>query len=236
MGSRRARIVVESTTKISFSIVASLGVTAMTAIVVGCGDAPSSDAFVLVTDAATNDDASSGDARVDGAIDASLDVVDTALPPVDTTPPPFDVVGGCPGGSTREGDCPSVCTGGCTGDLCRILCNTINACSATTIACPPERKCVVQCVGLDACSGSTVKCADSAPCAVQCGGTSSCRTLTVDCPPSAGCDLSCGATSACGNAILHCSDGSCLAECSGFPVGPVHVSCGASCACTNKCG
>src|SRR5438067_2395077 len=59
--------------------------------------------------------------------------------------------------------------------------------------------------------------------------------VAFNCPRNAGCDLSCTATSSCSNVNVVCSDGACGAGCPGFASGPVHVECGASCACDDKC-
>ena len=221
----------------SSSIFVRLSFAVFACALVACGSAPSEDAF----NGGPSDASSGGDsANVDGSNDDTTSddtsVADDTSPGIDTEPPPFDTIGGCPTGSTDPGgDCPSQCTGGCAGDLCRIACSTPNACDGETIECPSGKKCVVQCNGLSSCANTTVRCADSAPCALQCGAVSSCANVAFNCPRNAGCELACSATSSCSNLNVVCSDGACIAGCAGFPTGPVHVECGASCACDNKC-
>lgn len=179
------------------------------------------DGAVIADSAVVVEDGPSADVTADGGKPDVVTVMD-AGPPV------------CPSGKTAPPlKCPEVCTGGCVGDACRILCSGPTSCGSRRIDCPPGMKCLVECSGVSSCGGLDLRCPETGACSLQCSGTSSCGSVQLRCPASASCAINCGGISSCGGGQVQCGGGACTAEC---PSGKLSkVDCGASCLCTNKC-
>jgi len=74
--------------------------------------------------------------------------------------------------------CPSICDGGCTGNLCRIDCSSPNECR-NGITCPSgftcEFECDANCTPVNCPLGCTVDCSATAECGpINCGSGATC--------------------------------------------------------------
>ena len=125
-----------------------------------------------------------------------LRALDRAVPNPDKEPPAPDLKQPFP----DLGPCPTVCTNGCAGGVCRLDCS--KGC-----ACPPGLKCQVDCKG-DTCSGK-IDCTRGKSCIINCEQRAC--TDSIDCGAAA-CTISCSQDS-CGGSIL-CGSGGCKLTCS----------------------
>lgn len=127
-----------------------------------------------------------------------------------------------------ETGCPSVCTGGCDGGTCTILCDDPQDCNAA-ITCPPGLDCTVTCSGADSCRFQ-ITCDDYYGCSVLCNAPGACTGLDLVCGQLSECNISCLITDACSAAGVTCGEGKCASQC--LAMGQPTVACGSSCDCT----
>lgn len=99
-------------------------------------------------------------------------------------------------GEPPGGDCPPLCTGGCTAypgyeeqTICQIDCD-LGACVGEDLVCPPGFACTLRC------------------------GWDECADVRFQCPETYNCFLRCGHEAACESVTMLCTDGPCSVECS----------------------
>jgi hypothetical protein len=133
------------------------------------------------------------------------------------------------------GDCPVVCSGGCSGGWCVIQDPTGAA------VCPTSIPCEVRCLAPKSCP-STVTCGNAA-CIVRCGSSSTGNGQmcggAIDCSQSSSCQINCLGPKACSSSI-QCGTGTCDIACGSLSVtyGSMcggKLSCGAATSCTIDC-
>lgn len=128
-----------------------------------------------------------------------------------------------------ETGCPAVCSGGCDGGVCTILCDEAQDCNAA-IQCPPGLPCQVTCSGENSCRFQ-ITCDKYYACGISCTAIGACTGLDVMCGELSECGISCVAGDACSGGSVMCGDGKCTSQCLG--TGQPSVTCGDSCDCTS---
>lgn len=113
------------------------------------------------------------------------------------------------------GVCPSVCNGGCAGDVCVIACGSTQ-CVGKVLTCPAGMPCQINCNGSEACDEAKAACPGGGyDCKVTCNGFESCEALDLQCLDGA-CSISCGTdTTSCKDTVMKCGTGKCTASCMG---------------------
>ncbi|HLV19815.1 MAG TPA: hypothetical protein VKZ49_03000 [Polyangiaceae bacterium] len=119
------------------------------------------------------------------------------------------------GADRKQAACESVCSAGCSGDVCSIDCSAQEHCERAKLDCPPGRRCTIVC-GTGSCKEATIRCPDS-ECDIQCSGDKACAEAHIRCGEKP-CTVTCVGDDACEDATLDCDPGSCttsgaVAEC-----------------------
>ena len=126
--------------------------------------------------------------------------------------------------------CPTNCNGGCTDELCTILCADDQGCNAP-VACPAGWHCQITCTGAASCRNEIV-CNDDHDCHVSCNGVGACKGLELVCGARSDCGISClPEEESCLGATVTCGEGACEAICLGNVIPELDCDDDSSCNC-----